>query len=261
MKQKKVRIYLAGMIAAMSLATVNPVNVFAASDAEEIKILESEKADLEEKVSQLESENASLKEQLEKLNNEATEQTEIVGTEYSDQATTRIVQEALNKAGFNCGNPDGVSGAKTVDAIKAYQKEKKINVNGVITDELLESLGVADKIEESAKKEAQKKEYSADYTYDQLARNPDSYVGTKVKFSGKVLQAETDSVCYMRLALNSNYDTVAFVTYDKDILDYRLLEDDYVTIYGTCYSTYSYTAVSGATITLPWIQADIIEMQ
>ena len=46
MKQKKVRIYLAGMIAAMSLATVNPVNVFAASDAEKIKILESEKADL-----------------------------------------------------------------------------------------------------------------------------------------------------------------------------------------------------------------------
>ena len=65
----------------------------------------------------------------------------------------------------------------------------------------------------------------------------------------------------MRLAANGSYDTVLFITYDKDILDYRLLEDDYVTIYGTAFSTYSYTAVSGATITLPWIMADIIELQ
>ena len=37
MKQKKVRICLVGMIAAMSLATVSPVSVLAASDAETIR--------------------------------------------------------------------------------------------------------------------------------------------------------------------------------------------------------------------------------
>ena len=51
--------------------------------------------------------------------------------------------------------------------------------------------------------------------------------------------------------MNSSYDTVIFVTYDKDLLSYRLLDDDIVTVYGTSLGVYSYEAVSGATITLP----------
>ncbi len=232
----------------------------------QIETLESENSKLKEQVEELESENAELKEQIATLKDQEEQETEevsteVVGTTYTDQTTTKIVQEALNKKGFDCGTPDGVAGSKTAEAIKSYQKENKINVNGVITDELLESLGVADQIDEAAKKEAQKAEYSGDYTYEQLARNPETYIGKKVKFSGKVLQAETGDTCYMRVAINSDYDTVLFVTYTTDVVSYRLLEDDYVTIYGTCYSTYSYKAVSGATITLPWIDADIIDLQ
>ena len=52
-----------------------------------------------------------------------------------------------------------------------------------------------------------------------------------------------------------------FVTYPKGIIDYRLLEGDIVSVYGTCMGVYSYEAVSGATITIPWIHADNIEMQ
>ena len=61
--------------------------------------------------------------------------------------------------------------------------------------------------------------------------------------------------------MNSDYDTVIFVTYPKGIIDYRLLEGDIVSVYGTCMGVYSYEAVSGATITIPWIHADNIEMQ
>ena len=68
-------------------------------------------------------------------------------------------------------------------------------------------------------------------------------------------------VSYLRVAMNSNYDTVIFVTYDKDKLSYRLLDDDMVTIYGTSLGVYSYEAVSGATITIPWISADYIVLQ
>ena len=132
----------------------------------------------------------------------------------------------------------------------------------MITDELLNALGVGEEIKAQAEREAKKANYSTDYSYEQLARNPDSYKGDLVKFSGKVLQAETSSdVSYLRLAINSDFNTVLFVTYNSDVVNYRLLEDDYVTIYGESLGVYSYEAVSGATITIPWVNADIIELQ
>lgn len=60
--------------------------------------------------------------------------------------------------------------------------------------------------------------------------------------------------------MNNDYNTVVFVTYSSDLLNYRLLEDDKVTVYGVSYGVYSYKAVSGATITIPWLNADMIEM-
>lgn len=233
---------------------------------EKIATLESEKADLEERVTQLESENAALQEQLDALQNPETEvqtepSTEIVGTQYTDSATVQIVQQALNDAGFDCGNPDGKAGAKTQEALKAYQQSKGINVNGVITDELLEAMGVADQVSEAAKLEASKAEYSSDYSYNTIARDSESYKDTKVKFRGKVLQ-EGDAgsgVHYIRFAVDSNYDTVLFVTYDADQVTGRILEDDILTIYGTVVGDYSYETVMGATMTLPWVHSDIID--
>ena len=174
-----------------------------------------------------------------------------------------VVQETLNAAGYNCGTPDGVAGRKTTEQINAYETAQGLTVNGIITEQLLESLGLADQLEEQAKREAEKASYSSDYTYEQLARNPDTYIGSKIKFSGKVLQVMegSDNLAYMRVAMNSNYDTVIFVTYDKDELSFRLLDDDMVTIYGSSLGVYSYEAVSGATITLPWIAAEMVELQ
>lgn len=181
--------------------------------------------------------------------------------EYKDATTIRIVQQALNEAGYNCGNPDGVAGSGTASAITQYQTDKGLTVNGLVTDELVQSLGVVEKVQEAVEFEQSKAEYRTDLTYDQMARNPDTYITEKIQISGKVLQAETsDDLCYARVAMNSDYDTVVFVTYDKDLLGYRLLEDDQITVYGTSYGVYSYEAVSGATITIPWLMADMIEM-
>ena len=234
---------------------------------EKIATLESEKADLEDRVTQLESENAALQEELDALKNPEMEMqtepsTEIVGTQYTDSATVQIVQQALNEAGFDCGNPDGKAGAKTQEALKAYQTSKGINVNGVITDELLETMGVADQVSEAAKLEASKAVYSSDYSYNTIARDSESYKDTKVKFRGKVLQEGSfgiDGMNYIRLAVDSNYDTVLFVTYTTDQVTGRILEDDILTIYGTVLGDYSYETVMGATITLPWVLSQMID--
>ena len=153
------------------------------------------------------------------------------------------------------------TGEKTARALRDYQKSKGLHVNGVITDELLESLGVADQVSDAAKKEAKKAEYTSDYSYNTIARDADSYKGTKVRFRGKVLQ-EGDagsSMRYIRLAVDSDYDTVLFVTYTSDQVPVRVLEDDILTIYGTVAGNYSYETVMGASITLPWVNSDMID--
>lgn len=253
-------------------------------DSNNVEELKSQIESLTAENKKLKKENKKLKKKVEKLENteqdESSEETttdepalteentasepmsQETVTEYKDSATIKVVQQALNSAGYNCGTPDGVAGGKTTEAITKYQIDKGITVNGIITDELLNSLNIADEVKAEAEKEAAKAEYDGNYTYDQLARNPDAYIGKSIKISGKVLQADTSGdLCYARIAMNSSYDTVIFVTYDKDLLSYRLLDDDMVTVYGTSLGVYSYEAVSGATITLPWLSANMIDLQ
>lgn len=109
--------------------------------------------------------------------------------------------------------------------------------------------------EEKAKAEAEAEErkgYETGITYDQLARNPDDYVGKKVKFKGKVLQTmEGEYIAALRFAVNSDYDKVLYLTYSPSAVSSRILEDDIITIYGESSGLYSYTSTMGATITIP----------
>lgn len=93
--------------------------------------------------------------------------------------------------------------------------------------------------------------------YTDVARTPDAYNGTLAVCSGRVLQTmEDDGSVTMRLATSGDYDDVVLVGYQADILDFRVLEDDWVTVYGTCKGVYSYTAVLGNTITIPSMWAE-----
>jgi len=61
---------------------------------------------------------------------------------YTDKDTIRRVQAQLNMIDYNCGNPDGVLGGKTAAAIKKYQEDHNLTVNGKITAEFLVSLDI-----------------------------------------------------------------------------------------------------------------------
>jgi len=63
-------------------------------------------------------------------------------TVYSDKATVKQVQQALNDAGFNCGTPDGIAGKNTANAIQSYQQAHGLTVTGTITGELLDAMGL-----------------------------------------------------------------------------------------------------------------------
>lgn len=87
-------------------------------------------------------------------------------------------------------------------------------------------------------------------SYEKIERNPDSYKGTKIKISGKVVQVAEgwfDTVT-MRIDCNGN---MWYVTYSREDGESRILEGDSITAYGECDGVRSYTSVLGSQVTIP----------
>lgn len=98
--------------------------------------------------------------------------------------------------------------------------------------------------------------------YVDLARNPDSYKGQKIVVSGKVLQvSESAKEINLRIATDGGYSDVVFAGYDPKLMSSRILEDDMINLYGTCIGLFTYTSTMGASISLPGVFADQIELQ
>lgn len=86
--------------------------------------------------------------------------------------------------------------------------------------------------------------------YTDVARNPDSYDGVKIKITGEVIQVSEgwfNSVA-MRIDCNGN---VWYVTYMRSDGESRILEGDTITAYGECDGVTTYTSVLGSQITIP----------
>lgn len=115
--------------------------------------------------------------------------------------------------------------------------------------------------EEAARQEEEAKGYETGITFEDISRSPDKFKGKKVKFSGSVLQIIDGYLSNdIRMSTNGNYDDVILVEYKTSLIDYRLLEKDKITIYGTFSNLQSYTTVMGSTVTVPLIKADRIEL-
>lgn len=54
----------------------------------------------------------------------------------------KLLQEALNAAGFTCGKADGIFGKNTLAAVKSYQKAKGLKVDGIVGPKTWGALGV-----------------------------------------------------------------------------------------------------------------------
>lgn len=96
--------------------------------------------------------------------------------------------------------------------------------------------------------------------YTDVARTPDAYKGSKIAFTGKVIQVvEGTTETNLRVATDGSYGDVVFVGYDPDIMGgTRVLEDDNITMYGTCIGLYTYTSTLNASISLPGMYVDHI---
>lgn len=114
--------------------------------------------------------------------------------------------------------------------------------------------------EQKEREEKEKNKYETGVTYDQLARNPNSYIGELVKFSGKIIQVvEGGSESEYRMAVGGNYDNILYLSVPKSlIVNNRILEGDYITVYGESDGTITYESSANITITIPAVMVEKI---
>ncbi|QQE97566.1 hypothetical protein [Leuconostoc citreum] len=105
--------------------------------------------------------------------------------------------------------------------------------------------------------------YKTGITYDQIARTPDDYTSKKVQYTGKVIQViEDDDTVQIRLAVDGNSDNIILINIDNSLLNgSRVLENDLVTASGISKGTISYKSTLGRKITVPSMEAKIINDQ
>ena len=61
---------------------------------------------------------------------------------YDDAETIIRVQQALNNAGFDSGEPDGIAGPLTHAAMNSFQEANGLPISDKIDDNLLTALGL-----------------------------------------------------------------------------------------------------------------------
>lgn len=107
----------------------------------------------------------------------------------------------------------------------------------------------------------------ANYTFKEIARNPNSYKGKRAKIIGEVIQVQEDgNEVVLRVNMTKNQygyyeDTIMAGYAYADENEDRILEGDIVTIYGELYGTITYTSVLGADVTVPAIKTMYLEIK
>jgi peptidoglycan hydrolase-like protein with peptidoglycan-binding domain len=167
------------------------------------------------------------------------------------------LQNRLKELGYLGGTADGSYGGGTVTAIKDFQSAAGLEETGTADVDTQAAL-FADSAPKSPNPVLDETLYGK-LDYKAFARDPDKYTGTRIKFSGKILQVveDTFSVSF-RIATKGGYDNVVYATYYPSEDYKRLLEDDSVVVYAVYSGIYSYEAVMGNTVSVPSCMVDRI---
>lgn len=105
----------------------------------------------------------------------------------------------------------------------------------------------------------------SEYTYEDMARNPERVKGEQAKVTGEVIQVlEDGDHVVMRVNITegkySYSDTIYVDYYRHSATEDRILEGDIITIYGTLRGLETYTSVLGASVSIPRIDAEYIDL-
>lgn len=122
------------------------------------------------------------------------------------------------------------------------------------------------KIEERLKK-LEKKDKSGNITitkknYEEYARNGELHIGESITFDGKVLQTlENDELNMIRVGVGGSGLQVIYVIAPAGLNEYRILEDDQITVTAECTGLYTYSSTLSGNITIPSCLANGIKLK
>lgn len=111
------------------------------------------------------------------------------------------------------------------------------------------------------------KQQFQEYSYEDIARNPQKVIGENAKVTGTVIQVlENGLSVVMRVNIakqgNSYNSNIVYVEYRRKSNDEdRILEGDIVDIYGTLNGLKTYNNVLGAEESLPFISAEYVDIK
>lgn len=133
------------------------------------------------------------------------------------------------------------------------------------SDNVVENSADSDNGNADATNEEEFKASCQNIAYEELARNGDNYIDTPITFRGEIIQvSEEGDYTYYRINVTEDeygyWDDTILVEYSIKEGESRFLEDDIVTVYGTCKGLYSYESVIGANVTIPSAVAEYIEL-
>lgn len=122
------------------LDEVNQLSLKVRSLEQENQSLQQETLEHQQVIGRLEADVADLKSKQEAQNKLLLEQIAKAKTESQIKLTNKNIQKALQAAGYDIGVIDGKIGAKTREAIMAFQKSNGLNADGVIGETTWEKL-------------------------------------------------------------------------------------------------------------------------
>lgn len=182
------------------------------------------------------------------------------------------LQEKLKEYGYYNGNISGKYDSSTEKAVKLFQKNNNLDDSGIATQatqKLLYSEDAKAIVQITPKptivpKPTVDPQY-ANYEladYDDCARYPEKNKGKKVKIAGTVLQVlgTKETGFSIRLA-TSGTRNVFYISLEKGLVDFNILEDDSMTIYATMNGSFTYTSTMGKTITIPYATAEAVVLK
>ena len=163
------------------------------------------------------------------------------------------VQQRLIDLGYLTGKADGNYGAKTVAAVKAFQKAVGLAETGEADDATQKALFWS----APATTQYEKLDYKKALT------EATAYRDTLVTFTGSVLQVLEDDTysdtfgvyTALRVATKGGFDDVVYVTCFRGKGKKPLQEGDSVTVRGVARGRYFYKNEAGKNIALPRIEA------
>ena len=179
----------------------------------------------------------------------------------------RLLQERLAYLGYYTVAPTGTWDKASIAAMKAYEKAAGVKTpdgNATIAEQtaIFAANAVAKPTAKPTASPNPRTQYKK-FDYKKVFRNPENFIGDKVKIPGTVVQVmgSRNEGYEIRLATRGKYNDVIYcVILPANTPDYNILDGDKITVYAVVLGDHSYTSTLGQVITLPLLSVDFMEM-